>query len=298
MRQKQILKNGLVCAGEHLECENYAADKQALIKVVSLKAGDYYFRDKTEHSALVFLLSGELELSMGYTINQKVIGGQMYLIPAGESYCSKTKTDTTVFYSLFDWEMPLCNKFAIRQLVKYKQNDCTDTDKTRLCLLRLHKVLKQEIESAIETLNTGLGCIHYQKLKRDIIFMELRGLYEKEQLAALFSPILGIDNDFKVKVLSAYTQTETVKELMDILHMSPTTFKRKFYQAFGTSAKHWLIQKKKERIFHDLIFTKTSVAELADKYKFSENYMTAFCCEHFGKSPRKIRFEWRSFIKG
>ena len=103
MRQKQILKNGLVCAGEHLECENYAADKQTLLRVVNLKAGDYYFRDKTEHSTLVFLLSGELELSMGYTINQKVVGGQMYLIPAGESYCSKTKTDTTVFYSLFDF---------------------------------------------------------------------------------------------------------------------------------------------------------------------------------------------------
>ena len=84
MRQKQILKNGLVCAGEHLECENYAADKQTLLRVVNLKAGDYYFRDKTEHSTLVFLLSGELELSMGYTINQKVVGGQMYLIPAGE----------------------------------------------------------------------------------------------------------------------------------------------------------------------------------------------------------------------
>ena len=50
MRQKQILKNGLVCAGEHLECENYAADKQTLLRVVNLKAGDYYFRDKTEHS--------------------------------------------------------------------------------------------------------------------------------------------------------------------------------------------------------------------------------------------------------
>ena len=59
--------------------------------------------------------------------------------------------------------------------------------------------------------------------------------------------------------------------------------------AFGTSAKQWLIQKKKEKLLRDIIMTNMSIAELADKYRFSVNYLTTFCKEHFGKSPTELR---------
>ena len=39
--------------------------------------------------------------------------------------------------------------------------------------------------------------------------------------------------------------------------------------------------------------TSMTVAELADKYRFTVNYMTTFCRHHFGKSPTELRKEHR-----
>lgn len=35
--------------------------------------------------------------------------------------------------------------------------------------------------------------------------------------------------------------------------------------------------------------TNMSIAELAEKYNFTVNYLTTFCKEHFGKSPTELR---------
>lgn len=105
----------------------------------------------------------------------------------------------------------------------------------------------------------------------------LRAFYNKEHLAALFAPILGVDNDFKNRVLQFYPHIETAQELIDKLNMSPTVFKRKFRESFGESARQWLIQKKKENLFRDIVMTHIPIIELADKYNFTVNYMTTFC---------------------
>lgn len=80
--------------------------------------------------------------------------------------------------------------------------------------------------------------------QKEMLFIELRGFYQKEDLARFFAPILGTDNDFKENVLRIYPQVETAQELIDRLNMSPSAFKRKFRETFGISARQWLIRKK------------------------------------------------------
>ena len=93
-----------------------------------------------------------------------------------------------------------------------------------------------------------------------------------------------------------YPQVETAKELMELLHMSPSAFKRKFYEAFGTSAKQWMIQKKKEKLLRDIVMTNLSIIELAEKYKLTANYLTTFCKRHFGKTPKQLRTDFARSI--
>lgn len=290
-------KSVLLYSDEHKKCINYALNRQSIIKKIELKAGEQYICNKVENSAIVFLISGKVELSMSFSIKQVVNSGMAYFIPAGESYWSKTLDESIIFYCLFDFDVPLCSKFLISQLIKYKKVRPKDSRKSKLCTLPINEVILSEIKSASQTIESGLECIHYQKIKRDILFMQLRGFYSKEVLADFFAPILGIDYDFRSKVMNLYDQVENVSELMNKLNMSPTTFKRKFTESFNTSAGQWLVEKKKERIFRDIIFTNISIAELADKYKFSENYMTTFCHKHFGKTIRDLRAEWKSCCK-
>ncbi len=39
--------------------------------------------------------------------------------------------------------------------------------------------------------------------------------------------------------------------------------------------------------------TNMSITELADKYRFTVNYMTTFCKKRFGKSPTDLRTEFK-----
>lgn len=85
---------------------------------------------------------------------------------------------------------------------------------------------------------------------------------------------------------------------MEKLNMSPTVFKRKFQDSFGNTPRQWLIQKKKEKLFRDIVMSDLTISELAEKYKFTVNYITTFCREHFGKTPTQLRSEWNtSFLK-
>ena len=164
-------------------------------------------------------------------------------------------------------------------------------EKCGITLLPIHELLFKELEVTREIMRTGMSCIHYQRIKKEMLFIELRGFYQKEDLARFFAPILGTDNDFKENVLRIYPQVETAQELIDRLNMSPSAFKRKFRETFGISARQWLIRKKEQKLIRDILMTNISIAELAEKYKFTANYMTTFCRKRFGKSPTELRLE-------
>lgn len=284
----QNTRNELQYRQEHLMCKNYVADECANWGVWHLNANRLFVKECLKRPTLVFVLKGEMNISTVNPIGQKVVAGQMFLVPTGESFYGKAVCDTSFIRCSFTRELALCNRFSIEQL-----QDCIDADYPQdhsiIPLLPIRPLLYKELEITRDVLETGLACIHYQRMKMEILFMELRGFYKREELALLFAPILGKDNDFKDKVLQIYPEVNTAKELISQLNMSPTGFKRKFQESFGTSAKQWLIQKKKEKLLRDIIMTNMSIAELADKYRFSVNYLTTFCKEHFGKSPTELR---------
>lgn len=295
MENKPFSTSALKYVKEHLECRNYATVEQSILQFRIFKAGENVVKEATDSSALLFLLSGEIELSTSSVLSQKIEGPSMLFIASGEDFCAKIKLNTTLVRCRLDLQTALCNRFAIEHLNQLKGNRNMKAEKNRIPVFPIHSLLYTELEAAIEAIKLGLMCVHYHQIKRDALLICLRGFYTRGQLADLFAPILGVESEFKEKVIKSYSDVETVKELMIALNMSPTTFKRKFHQAFGTTAKQWLIEKKKERVFRDLIMSHTPIAELADKYKFSENYMTTFCKEHFGKTPTQIRADWNDY---
>ena len=274
---------------EHLMCENYISDERALWGVFELKAGKHFVREGVKRPTLVFVLEGEISVSTGMAINRKVVAGKMFLIPPGDNFYVRALADAVFMRCSFMRDIALCNRFSIEQLQNYVRPAVSS--RSGLTLLPIHHLLAGELAITRNVLHTGLSCIHFQHIKTEILFMELRGFYAKEDLADLFAPILGEDNDFKSKVMQSYSQVSTVKELIDLLNMSSTGFKRKFHDVFGVPAKQWLIQKKKEKLLRDIMMTNMTMAELAEKYNFTVNYLTAFCKEHFGKSPTELRLD-------
>ena len=292
MKPELNIPNELKYMKEHLVCENYISDERSILESIEIKAGRHLIREELERSTLGFILSGEMDISTGGAICQRVGERQLFLIPAGDSFHGKAVTNTALIRCSFTRDMALCNRFSIEQWQKHIPTLC-QREKCGITLLPIHELLFKELEITRDVMQTGMSCIHFQRIKKEIIFIELRAFYRKEELADLFAPVLGEDNDFKDKVMQIYPRVKTAEELIDRMNMSPTVFKRKFREAFGISARQWLIQKKKEKLFRDILMTNMSISELAEKYKFTTNYITTFCRKHFGKSPKELRMEYK-----
>lgn len=292
MKLKENLSNELKYRKEHLVCENYISDERAILEAAEVKAGKYFIREDVERNTLVFVLSGEIDISTAGYVSQRIREKQMFLVCAGDSFHGKAVTDTSLMRCSFGRDMALCNRFSIDQLQKIIPASCHPVAHG-ITLLPIHELLYKELEITCEIMRTGMSCIHFQRIRKESLFIELRGFYQKEELARLFEPILGMDNDFKDSVLQVYSQVETAQELIDKLNMSPTVFKRKFKETFGVSPRQWLLRKKKQKLIRDILMTNTTIAELAEKYKFTVNYLTTFCRTHFGKAPTELRKEYR-----
>lgn len=287
--------DGIKYKAEHLICENYISDERAIWEVIELSKNQMILKEALERSTLLFVLTGKLEIATDSVLKQKVEASKMFLIPIGGNFYGHVLEDTIMLRCSFTRNIALCNKFSIEQLQNYIQPNANMN--SSIASLPIHPLLLKELEATRDILNIGLSCIHYQRIKMDMIFIELRGLYCREDLAAMFAPMLGKDDDFKSKVMQVYSHVNTVSELSKVLNMSPSCFKRKFYDSFGTSAKQWMIQKKKVKLLRDIIMSKMSIAELAEKYNFTANYLTSFCKEHFGKAPTELRAECLNEIK-
>lgn len=273
---------------EHLACERYVTDDDAALGIVRIKAGDLFIREDLARSTLVFVLVGSLDISTKNIINMPVESGRMFLVTAGDSFFGRAVTQVVLFRSSFTQNIALCNKVVLKDLLKYLPSD-KNREASGIVMLPIHSLLLREVELTCSLLEVGMFCMHFQQNKLDIILMELRLLYSKTELAGMFSPLLGVDNDFKSNVLQIYPEVNTVKELICELRMSPSAFKRKFHLSFGMSAKQWLIQKKKEKLLRDIVMTDCPLIELAEKYHLTVNYLTTFCKDHFGKTPTELR---------
>mgnify|MGYP002309629985 FL=1 len=105
----------------------------------------------------------------------------------------------------------------------------------------------------------------------------------------MFWPVVTSDVDFKKFVIRIAAKAQSVKELINLSGMPPTSFNRKFQQAFGISAGNWLTEKKKEGILQEIMLGEMSVAQIAEKFAFTPNYLILFCKTHFGHTPMELR---------
>lgn len=267
-------------------CKDDAADERTMLGYLELKANDTFEREDLRRSTLVCILKGRMEVSVAGIIGQLIEEGHMLLVPAGDSFYARALTEVTVLRVSFEQLAPFCHRFSLPRLLA-----CAPAadGKETFCILPLRDNLRRELELTLKTIKTNVACARYRRIKAEILCMELGCSYSEDELARLFAPILAADVRFKTSVLRTFPRVSDAKELRVVLGIPGSTFSRKFRSAFGTSAGQWIIRKKEEKLFHDIVATKTSVKELARKYGFTANYLTYFCKKHFGATPAQLR---------
>lgn len=270
---------------EHLSCLNYSAEADRIFHVLHLEKGQSYTRRYPHSTFLVFLISGQV--TVDYGIGQCLVQrpDTMFLLPQDFPIGYTAAENSVVLLCTFSTNLKLCSRYSIRQLAAYMPDKAPD----ELYTLPLDHRIRTFADLLAETLQEGLGCIHFHQLKRDELLLYLRAGYTKEELACFFHPILGMNLDFKDFVLTHYQQAADVKQLAFQAHMSLSTFNRRFKETFCETARDWLLARKSEQLLRDIVMTDLPFAELAAKYQFSSAaYLTAFCKKNLGGTPFEL----------
>lgn len=271
---------------EHTTCYNYRLLSTADFAVLTFPATGHIYEVPVNRSTIVFMLSGEAEVTCNNFKNIRHRAGEMLLLPRNSCCYASVLKECTVISCAFLQSMSFCSRFTFEKLTRYIPAGYEYTGKVLPVCDRIKDFLR-----LLETcLNDGLQCAHYHEIKSQELFIYLRAYYSKSDLAEFFCPLLGEDMDFKDWVLGNWQKAGTIEELASMKKMSPDSFQRRFKASFGETPKKWILARKAEMLYRDVLMSKLTLAEIALKYNFSsQNYLCGFCKTNYGMSPHEIK---------
>lgn len=278
---------------EHVNCIYYANEKSQTLFVRTLHEGEYMTLDNSMINILLFIIEGEIKINIDRFKNATVEKHRLFFAESGNGVLIKATHPTTIMWCTVKEQMTLCNEYSIKDLIRhYKKNRRRlGLRETELFTLPVNSVLEKELIATYDTLKGGMLCIHYQKLKINVLMMLLRAFTSKDNLVRLFRPILNEENDFKLAVCAAYNDSINVQELMTALNLPESTFNRKFVKVFGMTPGKYITNRKKDQVLRELLMTDLSVKEISEKFQFTPSYIVKFSKTHLGKTPTELRAE-------
>lgn len=216
--------------------------------------------------------------------------GNAFLLPKNLDVKAFVLDTCSLVLCSFTSDLKLCSRFFIQELNSFLPS----SSDVHFYSIKIDDRISAFLSSLIDVLNDGLGCKHFHLIKREELFLYFRAGYSKQDLALFFSPILGDNIDFKDFVLANYKKILDVKEFAGVANMSLSTFNRRFKETFNDTAKNWLMSRRAESIYKDVVMSEISFSELADKYSFSSSaYFSTYCKKTFGKTALELRKEKR-----
>lgn len=276
---------------EHKTCYHYAEKSTATFKVYHLQHDAPPAQARLECSLMVFVIEGESLIRYGAGKPFVVPAGRFFLVEPGTLFTGHQQVPTLVMTMAFVGAPQLCNIYTLENLVRDTQGASLPVDPH--FTLPIRPRLREFLDLVMHCLDDGLSCAHYHELKREEFFLLVRAYYSKEELAALFRPLLGIDHDFRRQVLEACAKgCCDIAAMAGQLNMSTATLQRKFKQTFHETAGQWLLNRKAERIIRQLKTTSLTFDQICFENGFSSPaYFSNFCKRVFGKTPTQLRNE-------
>lgn len=285
---KDKVQGDLLYVPEHLACRYYGNCYPYIFRTASLKKDEKFHDGLSRRSFVLFLMRGSLQVTCSSGSGQ-MQSGEMKHICRSCKYMFHALTDCEMLICETVSDLSLCSQFTLDNLNAevLEVNEVKNYISLKICdnLWEMLVHFKTIYEA-------GLRCLHYQKLKRDEMFLYLRAYYTKHDLALFFHDFLGEDHSFKHYVLSNVDECATLEELIAGANMSRSTFIRRFKEIFKDTPSKWMLQRKALNVIRDIRFTTVPFSELSEKFKFSSPaYFTTFCKKNFGKTPQQLRDE-------
>lgn len=275
---------------EHKTCYNYEVTDLSVFKYFSLDKNSPPVFSEMDRSMICFVGEGSIEARFGLHHTAIINAGNFFLVPSGVNFYGKQLEYAKVICCSFSDTPQFCNLYTIENLAN--ELDFDKIDNEDFLILPIRERMHQFLCLLAECMKDGVLCIHYHQLKLQELFLLLRIYYSKEDLARMFSPILGVDNDFRSFVLSHYKEFVDIKQFSSLANMTPSTFQRRFKQIFKKTVNEWFMERKCELIIREIKTSPKTINEISDECGFSSvQYFSNFCKRQFGKNPTELRLD-------
>lgn len=282
---KNSTEEGLQYIAEHINCPRFLHQIEEGFVVKEIPCGDIYIQNELIHkNHIIAMLSGSIELKYEQYQTRIISAGEMFVLSRSSIVHSRCIEDSRFMVLYFEVPITNCEKLNFQELKEIaKDLEC------HFNVLPIKPPLKVFFSSLAHYLEIGANCKHLHEIKLTEIFLCLRYFYRKEELAALFAPMLYKKYDFRHFVLENYERVASVKELVELAHMSKTVFFEKFKEEFGVSAKQWVLSKKVQKVEYVALEPDMTVKKLMAAFDFdSLSSFQRFCKQHWGCSPTEL----------
>ncbi len=277
---------------EHIHCRYNATGQTAIFKRLHVKKGGAVPSMAAESNVLLYIVSGTLQIAKsGFDV--EVIGSNRLLfLSRNVPFNARALDDLDLCACLLPLQFTLCTRYDLLELKQYVAN-LKGGLKPSLGMfpqVEVNAKLNLFFSCLFSYMDEGATCKHLQELKRQELITLLRYYYTKEELYALFSPLVGHDTTFREFVHRRYKEVHDITEFASLANMTVRTFQRKFSEEFGCPARDWLVARRAEAILYELRTTDRSLMDIAITYGFSTmSYFTHFCKRQLGMTPTQIR---------
>lgn len=247
-----------------------------------------------EFNLIIFIISGQLLLCNG-SIAKEVDYNSMVLLKIGNTYQIKALYTAELLFYYFKNSSLIDISININMY-----DDSTKQNRDTISFLCYETVLASYVDLVCSIKDSSIDYFeNYElfKIKQKVFFMLLNYLYNKNELAQFFNPILNTNLEFEEKVLFYYKEAKTVRNLAELCGYGERNFSRKFVNCFGVSPYKWMIKHTSKKVYELLKTNKTFKDIMYECMFSSQAHLTKFCKKYLGGTPSSIRSELRSNIQ-
>ena len=239
--------------------------------------------DSLSKNILLFFLEGHFTICCNQFTDQSFFGQEMILLPKSSAVKIGGQPGSQLIFMLFDMPEDGHDKHEMQLLAKTKQ-----AHNYSFLPTPLRYPLTSFIETVAYCLQNGMETnARFHSLMHRHFFLLLKSFYTKEEVSALFHPIIGLEPNFRDFVMQNYLKVNNVEELVLLSNLGRSTFYAKFKEVFGMTAKQWMQKQICERIRGKAIEPGVCVRQLMETGRFeSHTHFYKYFKQHFGCTPK------------
>lgn len=270
----------------HISCHYYGCAERCPFRVYHLEKGEDRTIESEKHFMFVFVEARTSSYS--YRDDQEHIScrGDYFLFLGTQRSVTiyGEGKEATIYTFSFSKPTKLCDNFSISRLKNKAPSSHLFIN------LPTHESIKMVLDSIVYMHSHQLNCISLYESKLKELFFYLGAFYKQEDIAALLSPLLRREIDFKEFVVQNFLRVKTVQELADQRGMPLRIFKKRFQETFGAPPYTWMLQEKAKYIDQRLADPSVPFSEIIKEFGFSSpSHFTVFCRRQFDMTPTQRR---------